>query len=100
MKQECIPVGCLPSAAVASQGMYSSMHWAGGCLSQHVRGRGVCIPACTDKGVSAQGGGCLPGGCLPGEGDVCLGGVYPGKGMSAQGGVCPGGCLPRGVCVS
>ena len=28
--QECIPVGCVPSAAVAvSGGMHSSMHWAG-----------------------------------------------------------------------
>ena len=38
--QECIPVGCVPSAAVAVPG-----------------GEGVC-PV----------GGCLPRGCLPGEG--------------------------------
>ena len=37
-QQECIPVGCVPSAAVAIGG--------GGCLP----------------------GGCLPGGCLPGGG--------------------------------
>ena len=31
-KQECIPVGCVPSAAVAAGegGMYPSMYWAGG----------------------------------------------------------------------
>ena len=44
-KQECIPVGCVPSAAVA-------VCWGGVCL-----GGGVC------PGVSAQGGVC-PGGCL------------------------------------
>ena len=33
---------------------------------------GVCIPACTGRGVSAQGG------CLP-------------RGVSTRGGVCPGG---------
>ena len=35
MEQECIPVGCLPSAAVAvggGGGMYLSMHWAGVCV--------------------------------------------------------------------
>ena len=41
-------------------------------VSQHALDRGVCIPACTGQGVSAQG-------------------------MSAQGGVCPEGCLHRGV---
>ena len=50
-RQECTPVGCVPSVAVA-----------------------MCIPACTGQGVSARGcvcpGGCLPEGCLPG-------GVYP-----------------------
>ena len=34
-KQECIPVGCVPSAAAAA--------------------RGVCIPACTGLVVSARG---------------------------------------------
>ena len=69
-KQECIPVGCIPSAAVV-------VLWRGGvCL------RGVCPGE-----VSAQWG-CLPGGCLPG------GGV--GLGVSVWG-VCPGGYLPRRV---
>ena len=41
MKQECIPVGCIPSAAVAAGeggehvSKYPSMHWAGVCVSQH-----------------------------------------------------------------
>ena len=49
-KQECIPTGCVPSAAVA-------ISWGGG-----LPGRGVS--AC-QKRVSARG--CLPdrGGCLP-----------------------------------
>ena len=51
-KQEYITVGCVPSAAVA----------AGGSVSQHALGKGVCIQACTGQGgclpvrVSAQGG--------------------------------------------
>ena len=39
-------------------GVYPSMHWAGGCVSQHALGRGVCL-----GGVCP--GGCLPRGCLP-----------------------------------
>ena len=41
LEQECISVGCVPSAAVA-----------------------ISIPTCTRQRVSAQGG-CLPMGCLP-----------------------------------
>ena len=80
-KQECIPVGCVPSAAVAmpipactGQGeVYPSIHWAGVCVSQHALGRG-----------------CLPRGCLP------RGGVCPGV-VSAQG---MWGCLSTQGCVS
>ena len=50
--QECIPVGCIPSAAVAV------FFWGGGCLPR----------------------GCLPGGGLPGGG-VCLGGCLPRRGV-------------------
>ena len=79
LRQEIIPVGWVPSAAVA------------------VGGR--CLP----RGVSTRGmsvlGGVLPGGVLPerclprevsakGRGGVC-------RGMSAQGGVYQGGCLPQ-----
>ena len=46
MEQECIPVGCVPSAAVTAGG-----------VSQHALGRG-CIPACIGQGVSVQGGVC------------------------------------------
>ena len=69
LKQECIPVGCVPPASVA------------------VSERGVCPGGSAWQGVSScQGGVCLPGGVyLPG-GD-CPGGL-------CQGGVCPG----RGVC--
>ena len=51
IQQECIPVGCIPSAAlsigrggclpggcVCSGGVYLSMHWAGGCLLQCMLG--------------------------------------------------------------
>ena len=76
--QECIPVGCVPSAAVVI------------CWGVSVRG-GVC------RGVSAQEG------CLPKRG-VCLRGVSA-WGVSAWGGIClgvvcpGGGCLPRRVCL-
>ena len=39
-KQECIPVGCVPSAAVAAGDMYPSMHWTGGGVCPG--GWGVC----------------------------------------------------------
>ena len=70
IKQECIPVGCVPSAVVAiSQGGVSS----GGCLLQ----RGVC----SRWGCLLWGGVCS-GGCLLQVGGVC----------SRE------GCLLRGVC--
>ena len=53
IKQECIPVGCVPSAAVA------------------VSGGGVC-PGDLTTGVSAQGGGVCPG-----RGAVCPWGYLP-----------------------
>ena len=68
IEQECIRVGCVPSAAVAAgggavsqhalgrgRGVHTNMHWARGCLA---KGWG-CLPR---EGVSGQG--CLPGGCL------------------------------------
>ena len=83
--QECIPVGCVPSAAVAAGGMYPSVHWQGG-VSQHALGSGVCIPACTRQG------GICPWGCLP-KGCVCP------EGVSAWEGVFSGVCLPGGGCL-
>ena len=65
--QECIPVGCVPSAGGGAS--------AGGCLP-----RGMFVWGCLL-------GGCLPMGCIP------TGSAW---GMSAQrgvSGVCPGGCL-------
>ena len=99
-EQECIPVGCVLSAAVAMS--------IPACTGQGGRG---CIPACTGQGgvypsMHWAEGGCLPGrcllrgGCLPRG--VCLGGVCPEGGVctrvSAWGclpgaGVCPGGCV-------
>ena len=73
--KERIPVGCLPSAAVAmcipacTGGSVSQNALGRGCVSQHTLGRG----GVSAWGVSAQrggrclpgGGGCLPRGCIP-----------------------------------
>ena len=69
-KQECIPVGCVPSASVAVGG-------GGGCL------KGVCPGGCLNRGglpggVSAQGWGVSAWGC------VCIP-ACTGQGVSAQG---------------
>ena len=58
-KQECIPVGCVPSAAVVVSG-----------------GGGRCLPrGCLPRGCLPRGAGvCRVGGCLP-TGGVCLGRV-------------------------
>ena len=89
-KQECIPVGCVPSTAVT--------------VCRVCPGGGVCLPGgCVWPGRVSGHGGCLPrggvcpevwpGGCLPRRG-VCQGGL-------ARGGVWPGGVWPGGiVCVS
>ena len=53
-KQECIPVGCVPPAAVA-------VSRRRGCL---LRGLGVCSRGVCSRGVSAPGGGVCSGGCL------------------------------------
>ena len=76
LKQECIPVGCLPAA---------SRPYAGVCFG----------------GVSAWSGGCLlPGGwCLPGLGGWCLpgpGGCLPGGGVVSAWSRGGGVCLVRG----
>ena len=88
-RQECIPVGCVPYAAVAFSWGVSTQ---GGCLPMG----GVCR-----GGVSPWGGlprglpggiclrGCLPRGHLPGVGCLlrrCL-----------PRGCLPRGCLPRAV---
>ena len=93
--QECIPVGCVPSAAVAIPGEGSAC-WGvvsayRGCLPSE----GVYLPS---EGVYLPSEGvCLPGGYLPGgicllpaaRRNVCLpGGVcLPGE-VSVQGDVC------------
>ena len=75
-KQECIPVGCVPFAAVAVSGRGGWYLLRGGLP-------GRCL---LREGVSAWG--CLPGG-------VCLEGCLPG-GMSAYGGCLPDIPRPRG----
>ena len=66
--QESIPIGCVPSAAVAAGGGGSSAH--GGVWQ---------TPPCEQNDCPV--GGCLPRGCLP-------------EGMFAED-VCPWECLPR-----
>ena len=76
VQQECIPVGYVPSAAVAvSRGGGGVCPGVVSVQGRECLLRGVSIQGVTAQGVSAQGG-CLPRGCLP------------------KGGVCPGGCLP------
>ena len=115
--QHALDRGCIP--ACTGQGVYPSMHWAGG----------VCIPACTGQVGSVCLGGELPRGVGSRHPswdqrqtppslwtDTCeiitsgmrttrlltvsqhaLGrGVYPS--MHRAGDVYPRGCLPRGVC--
>ena len=69
-QQEYIPVGCVPSAAVAVWRVCVSARGVCVCLE------GVCLPGgCLPGGVCRRSG-CLPvGGYLPMEG-----GVYPGRG--------------------
>ena len=60
IQQECIPVGCIPSTAVAISG--GGVYLGAVCLPRE----GECLPG----GVSAWGV-CLGRGCLPKR--VCLG---------------------------
>ena len=58
-KQECIPVGCVPSAAVAVSGVGGVC--LGGCLP---RGELSAQGGCLSKGVVSAQGGCLPKGVV------------------------------------
>ena len=81
-KQECIPVGCVPSTAV--------VFWGGGLPGG--------MSGVSARGVSAQGseGVYLGRGCLAREFGRCLPRVA-GKGCLPSRSVCPGGCLPVGI---
>ena len=86
-QQECIPVGCVPSAAAA-------ISWGRGVLPGGVCfSGGLCF---LGRGCVSQGG-VLPGGCAS-EGYVLPRGCAPwGGGCASQGGVLPrGDVLPRG----
>ena len=79
--QECIPVGCIPSNAVAvcwGEGVCLPRGWCG--VWGSAGGKGCPPGGCLSSVVSA--GGCLTRGCLP-SGGVCLGGICPG-GLSAR----------------
>ena len=107
MKQECIPVGCVPAARRPYAGVCfpGGSAWSRGGVSLV---RGVSAWSLGGGGVSLVwgdlpgpgGGGCLPGlgglpcswGGLPGPWEVCL---VPGGSAWSLGGL-PG---PRGVCL-
>ena len=61
-KQECIPVGCVPSASVAILGGGEGC-LSGGCLPRGVRPGSVYPGWCLPRGLSVQGDVC-PRGCL------------------------------------
>ena len=86
-EQECIPVECVPPAAVAVCGGGGVSAWQGVSAQGSV----------SVQGVSAQMGVCLggvgPEGCLPMEG------VCPGRCLLRRG-VCWGGVCPWGFCPS
>ena len=86
-KQECIPVGCIPSAAVAISWGVSALggvcSWGGVCFLG-----GVCSGGVYSGEVSTPRG-VYSGGCL-------LWGVSAPGGMSAQGSVCLGVSAPGG----
>ena len=92
LKQDCIPVGCVPSAAVAISEeevcpRRSVCPGGGGLL----RRGDVCLRGCLPGGVCLRERVSARPGYLPKRGGVCpRGAVYPG------GGVCPRGCLPGG----
>ena len=68
--QECIPVGCVPSAAVAVSpggGVCSQGDRLGGCLLWG----GVCSQGCLPPGGSAPGGVSAPGFCSRGGIPAC-----------------------------
>ena len=98
-KQECIPVGCVSSAAVAVSGGVSA---PGGCL---VLGGSALEGCLLPGGVSGHGGCLLQGGvcsrgCLVlGEVCVCSGGVCLLRGYLVLGGVCSRGVFASGGCL-
>ena len=92
IKQENIPVGCVPSAAVAVLGR--------GVSTGSVSDREVCFPGGVSAwpgGVCQADGGVYPWGCLSrGWGCLPRGVSATGGGVCPGGGVCLGGSLPRG----
>ena len=75
-KQECIPIGCAPFAAVAvgGGGVSVPVHAGGVCPSAYwdmsAWGRGVCPSACWD--MSACGRGVCPSACWDVSPGACL----------------------------
>ena len=98
LKEECIPVGCVPAA----RRLYAGVCFRGGVCSGGVCSGGVCSGG-SASGESAPGGVSAPvgvlsrGGSAP-WGSCCLGvsaprGLLQG-GVWSQGGVCWGGWYP------
>ena len=84
-KQECIPVGCIPTA----HRPYARVCFPGGCLVRRCGGRPGLVGWC-----AWSGGWCAWSGGHAWSGGVCL--VW-GSGVPGPGG---GGRLLRGVCLS
>ena len=80
---ETVPLTRMHSSRMRTAGLLT--------VSQHALGRGVCIPACTRQGVYPSmhwAGGVSQhalGRGVPAQGGVCLGVCLPGGGVSAQG---------------
>ena len=108
IKQEYIPVGCVPAARRLYVGVCfrgGGGVWSGGSLSQKgcLLPGGMALVVSGLGGVCSQGGWCLvwvvvsgPGGSLS-RGVSTPGGVVPGLGgwCLVQGDLCPGGVVSQ-----
>ena len=101
LKQECIPVGCIPTACCPYLPVCTAL---GGCTCQGVYLPGVYLPGgCTCQGVYLPGGCTCLGVYLPrgvpawGRGGCTCQGVYLLGGVPARGVYLPRGCIFQGV---
>ena len=98
LKQECIPVGCVPAA----RWLYAGVCFRGGMqkIKSEKKSKGVSGPGgvCLLWGGYLVLGGLVPGGCLVSRGGCLVprGGCLV-RGVSALGGVWSQGCLVSGV---
>ena len=95
LKQECIPVGCVPAARRPYAGVCfpGGSAWFGGCLPGlgGLPGPGGCLPG--HGGSAWSRGFTWPGGCLPSQGAACL--VWGVPSWSRGVPPCPGGLVSQ-----